>query len=245
MVEAQGRALNARESMFLQKVEFVLALVVLSFFLSLAAFALEVEPEGEVPLSEELEGLSPEARIAYLRYLLSSRGQDAEVHFQLAVAFHESDEADSALYHYQTALSIDPGMFKAYVNMGVLLDDRRRPDLALAMLRRALEIEPDDKLANAHTAYVLLMQKDFETAWRHLSRALRADSNDAQSRFYLAIFFYECGIYREALVEWEKVLELSPGSPLAREAERNISMLQRALTEAASSGEPIPERIPR
>ncbi len=209
-------------------------------FVSSQALSTEAAQRQEMPLSEQLEGLPVEARLAYLRHLRDLGRNDLDLYFQLAVAFHEIGEADSAFQYYWQTLSVDPGFYKAYVNMGVLWDDLHRSDRALEMLDRALEIEPNDKLANAHAAYVLLTMKNYEESWKRLSRALEVDPEDAQSRFYLAIFFYECGIYREALVEWRRVAELSPGSSLASEAEKNISMIQEALEQARAFGKPFP-----
>ncbi len=200
-------------------------------------------PAGETSLAQELEGLAPEPRIAYLRHLLASRARDPEVHFQLGVAFQEGGELDSALYYYGRAVEIDSTLSKAYVNMGVLWDGRRRSDRALELFEKAIEIRPDDLLAHAHAAYLLIGRKDWEGAWKHLDRALAIDPLDPQPHFYFAIFFWECGMYRESLAEWERVVALSPGSPIALQAEKNIELIQRALTEAQAAREAVsPEK---
>jgi tetratricopeptide (TPR) repeat protein len=198
------------------------------------------EPESSVPLSRQLEGLDPGPRIAYLRHLAASRPDDPEVFFQLGVAFHESGEEDSALHYYERSLDLDPSLSKVYVNMGVLWDGRRRPEKALGMFEKAVEINPGDLLAHTHAALVLVERKRYEEAWTHLERALAIDPRDPQPRFVLAICFWECGMLREAIAEWETVIELAPGTALAAQAETNIGLLQRALTESLSGGQPPP-----
>jgi tetratricopeptide (TPR) repeat protein len=188
------------------------------------------------PLSGELEGLDPAARVAYLEYLLLTRSADPEVFFQLGVAFQDEAKPDSAIYYYTKATELAPTLSKAYVNMGVVLDDQRKHADALAAFEKGAEVNPGDLLAHSHAAYMLFEEGDYDKGWSHLSKALEIDSLNAQPHFYLAIFFWECGMYREALNEWEKVTKLAPDSYLAKKAEENINVLQEALTAPAGRG---------
>ena len=79
------------------------------------------------------------------------------------------------------------------------------------MFEKAVEANPSDLLAHAHAAYALFDAGEYEAAEAHLSKALAIDSLDPQPHFYLAIFFWESGMFRESLVEWEKVVRMRPG----------------------------------
>ena len=187
-------------------------------------------PGGEeVTLQQQIEGLAPEPRIAYLRFLLQTKGPDPEVYFQLGVAFHEEDHIDSALVYYGKAVDSDPGFSRAYVNMGVIYDDRGNINEALANFERAALVNPGDVLAHSHASYIRFLRNDYNSAWRHLSTALASDPDHPQARFYLAIFFWESGMYREALREWERVMELDAGGYLGGRAQENIILLQKEL----------------
>jgi Tfp pilus assembly protein PilF len=196
----------------------------------------------QVSLSKELEGLEPGPRIAYLNHLLETRSDDPEVYFQLGVAFQDDEKPDSALVYYRKAVEHSPQMSKAYVNMGVLLDSQNRPREALQMFETAAKMNPRDVLAHAHAAAIMLDESDYENAWAHLEKALAIDSLNPQPHFYLAIFFWESGMLRESLVEWETVVSLAPGSYLAQKAEENITLIQRALTSAPGENSPMPKR---
>jgi tetratricopeptide (TPR) repeat protein len=196
----------------------------------------------EVPLREQLDGLDPEPRIAYLRYLLREGGADAEIFFQLGVAYHELTELDSALFYYRSTIAVAPDHVKAYVNMGVVYDERGRYAEALAMFESAVRKDTTDVLAHAHAAYIKLVMDDYEGAWQYLTRALELAPEDPQPRFYLAIFFWESGIYREAMREWERVIELDEDGYLAGKARENLVMLQQALSAPGGSGDLKPER---
>jgi tetratricopeptide (TPR) repeat protein len=212
-------------------------LVVLLIALTPAGVCARAQAEGASPqrtLGQELEGLAPGPRIAYLMHLLKSRPADSEVLFQLGVAYQEDSKPDSAVLYYEKATAVEPTLSKAYVNMGVLLDEQHKPGEAIAMFEKAASINPNDVLAHAHAAYMLLEQRDYEPAWSHLAKALAIDSLNPQPHFYLAIFFWESGMYREALAEWETVVRLAPGSYLARKAEENIAIIQQALTASSN-----------
>jgi tetratricopeptide (TPR) repeat protein len=195
----------------------------------------ERAPREEIPLAEQLEGLAPEPRIAYLRYLLKTQGEDAEILFQLGVAFHELSRADSAIHFYERAVARDSLYTKAYVNMGVLYDDQGRIAKALHMFEEALRKNENDLLAYAHAAFIRFHLKDYATAWRYLDRALAIDPAHPQPHFYMAVFFWESGIYREAQREWERVVELDPDGYLAVKARENITQVQNVMNATAPS----------
>jgi len=207
-----------------------------------AAWTQIPDTSGAVPLRAQLEGLAPAPRIAYLRYLLEQGVEDPEVLFQLGVAFHESNSPDSAIHYYLRAAEASDDYVKSYVNIGVLYDEQGKSAQALEMFEKAIKADPDDLLAHAHAAFIRFLFKDYTTAWEYLSRALEIDPDDPQSHFYLAIFFWESMMHREALIEWERVVALEPAGFLARKARENIVRLQKALNTPAGTGGWKPER---
>jgi tetratricopeptide (TPR) repeat protein len=208
--------------------------------LSTPASPRSASPSEQDSLGRVLDGLAAAPRIAYLRYLLETRKDDPEIFFQLGVAFHEGEKPDSALHYYAKAVGLSPRLSKAYVNMGVILDGQNRREEALRMFERAVEANPNDLLAHAHAAYALFGAGEYEAAEAHLSKAFAIDSLDPQPHFYLAIFFWESGMFRESLVEWEKVVARAPGSELAEKARENIAILQQALLAPPGGGLPSP-----
>ena len=178
--------------------------------------AQEAGVEEDMPLGAQLEGLAPEARIAYLRFLLRSGAADAETHFQLGVAFHEIEEPDSAEYYYLKAIEASPGLSKAYVNLAVLYDGEGKKTAALEKFDEAIAVNPEDLLALSHAALMHFQLKHYARASDYISRAIAADPAHPQPHFYLAIFFWESGMYREAVREWQKVVDLDPEGRLAR-----------------------------
>jgi tetratricopeptide (TPR) repeat protein len=200
------------------------------------------EEAGEIPLSQQLEGLGPMPRLAYLRHLAEQGRSDADVMFQTAVAFHELGLTDSALYYYDRTIEIAPDDFKSYVNKGVLFDDQGDYARAIQSFAMAATLNPEDVLAHSHLAFLLHQNGDHRAAWDHLDAALELDPGHPQPHFYLAVFFWEAHIFREAMREWETVMELEPDGFLAVKARDNIVMLQKALESPSPEGEWHPER---
>jgi Flp pilus assembly protein TadD len=197
---------------------------------------------GEMPLSQQLEGLGPLPRLAYLRHLLEQGRADAEVMFQTAVAFHELGETDSALYYYDRTIAIDPNDFKSYVNKGVIYDEAGDYARAIQSFAMGATLNPEDVLAHSHLAFLLHQKGDNRAAWEHLHAALEIDPDHPQPHFYLAIFFWDARIFREAMREWETVIDLEPDGFLAMKARDNIVMLQKALESPSPDGDWSPER---
>ncbi len=186
----------------------------------------------DIPLGVQLEGLAPDARITYLRYLLGSGRKDAEVYFQLGVAFHEADEPDSAETYYLKAIEASPDLSKAYVNLAVLYDGRGRKTAALAKFDEAVAINPEDLLALSHASLMHFQMKHYERSSDYIRRAIAVDPSHPQPHFYLAIFFWESGMYREAIREWQTVMDLDPNSALAASSSKNITLVQNAMRNA-------------
>ena len=196
----------------------------------------------EIPLAQQLEGLGPMPRLAYLRHLLDKGRSDPDVLFQTAVAFHELGQTDSALHYYDRTIAIAPDHFKSHVNKGVLFDDEGDYGRAIQSFAMATTLNPEDVLAHSHLAFLLHQNGDHRAAWDHLHAALEVDPDHPQPHFYLAIFFWEAKIFKEAMREWETVMELEPDGFLAARARDNIVMLQKALESPSQDGEWRPER---
>ncbi len=208
----------------------------------IGVWACPAAQEREIPLSQQIEGLGLEPRVAYLRYLLESGGRDPEVYFQLGVTFHENSQYDSAEVYYRSAIRADRKLSKAYVNLGVLYDEQGKLAEALAIFERALAVDPDDLLAFAHAGFIRFQIKDYETAWGYLRRAMEIDPGSPQAHFYLAIFFWESNMFREAMREWERVIDLEGEGYLAMKARENIVLLQKALNATNTPGDWKPAR---
>jgi cytochrome c-type biogenesis protein CcmH/NrfG len=58
-------------------------------------------------------------------------------------------------------------------------------------------------------------------------RALALDPNSAQAHYNLGLAFAETKVFKEALVEWEKVVALDPNGELGKAAAENVRLLRQ------------------
>ncbi|MCD6379684.1 tetratricopeptide repeat protein [bacterium] len=189
----------------------------------------------EMTLAQQLDGLEPKPRIAYLKYLINEKGGNSDIYFNLGLAFQEEAEGDSAIYYYEMAVSEDSTMFKAFANLGVINDNMGNYPGAIRNYRKALEIQPDAVLPNSHIAHLYYRMGNYSSAIKYLMKALRNNPKHPQPHFYLAIFFWDSMMYQEAINEWKIVIKLAPGDYLARKARENIAMVKRVMLNPSLS----------
>ena len=57
-------------------------------------------------------------------------------------------------------------------------------------------------------------------------KALKIDPNSAQARYNLGLAFANFKLFKEALVEWQKVVELDPEGELGKLAAENVELIK-------------------
>ena len=125
----------------------------------------------------------------------------------------------------QKALALDPAATRAYRLLAQLHLFRKRYDLALAQVDRALEINPSDANNYAARGGILVWAGKGEEAVRWLEGALRFDQADGFASARLCMAFYLLGRYSEVLDAGDRALSRNPG--------RNTQMLTHPVLAAA------------
>src|SRR5712664_1911259 len=83
-----------------------------------------------------------EAALPPLQKFLEEKPEVAFAHFQLAYAYTALHRSDEARAQYERAMSLDPKMPEAYLNLGILLLDKQDYAAAVAPLSKAVELLP-------------------------------------------------------------------------------------------------------
>jgi len=77
---------------------------------------------------------------------------------------------------YKAALALKPSLVKASQNLAsIYLEDPPRPDDAIPLLRKALEVDPSDPIILENIAYAYGLKKDVEKASKAYELALQKD----------------------------------------------------------------------
>ena len=112
------------------------------------------------------------------------------------------------------------------------LEDKKDFAGALAVLRQAEQVAPDDGRIHNDLAAVLYLQGGAEGAIAEVREALRISPWMAQAHFNLGAFLLNAGRVDEALPELERTLEMNPGFPSGEEALAQAYGMERKDGEA-------------
>src|SRR5262249_31303674 len=112
---------------------------------------------------------------------------------------------------FERALALNPSYPSAHNWYAYYLAGLGRPDEALAEAKRALDLDPASPGANQGLGLQLYYARRLDEAFEQFGKALEMDYQDAHVG--LGLVYAAKGMYREALLEFEKYSELDRGTP--------------------------------
>jgi tetratricopeptide (TPR) repeat protein len=145
---------------------------------------------------------------------------------------------------YRELVAEDPSSVRALNNLGVLLDEMGDPEGAVAQLRIARKIEPQNREVMGNLGAALGALGRYAEAEEELLTAFRADPSDLQIRGNLGILLFRRGLYEQAVTELAAVCAEKPedGLPFFYIGEA-LNRLGR-VDEAIEALERVTELIP-
>src|SRR5437867_6662647 len=153
----------------------------------------------------------PRAEAAAMKALDIDDGL-AEAHVSLGFANCIYDwDWPAAATHFERALALSPGYATAHGWHSAYLAALGRSDEALTEAKRAFELDPASPGMNQLMGLQFLYARRFDEAIEQFRKALEMDYHDAH--LGLGQAYAAKGMYREALVEFEKYSELDRGTP--------------------------------
>jgi tetratricopeptide (TPR) repeat protein len=151
--------------------------------------------------------------------------------FQYALDAEKDNEPDNALELYHRALSYDPSIAGAWVNLGTIHFHWRDFAMAEKCYRNAIAIDPKYVLAQFDLASVLDEQDQFWEAIEHYRKAIVSDSHYSDAHYNLALVYVKIGEQRKAIQHFQLYLRYQDGDDeaYADEAQRMIRKLTRKI----------------
>jgi tetratricopeptide (TPR) repeat protein len=144
-----------------------------------------------------------------------------------AMALQEGD-LEAAGARLNLALEYNPEFVEAITNLGLVEMQRGNFTRARQLLNRAKRLNPD--LAEPHHGLGVLAEREHrpDVAQQHYQAALAIDPGFVPARSNLATLFLESGLYEDALVQFRRLYEVAPESPLGHEGlAESLLALQR------------------
>jgi Flp pilus assembly protein TadD len=177
--------------------------------------------------------------VPYLESLTKSAPANAEVLYNLGIAYSELGQFDEAIIRLKRAVQLDPGHAHAWVGIGTAYHRMRKPDQALAAFEKAVEANPNDGYTRRNLGGILIGFKRIDEAVTHLRRALDLLPDDPQAIFGLATALEELGT-READEEADglylRFIEEHPNSPMVEQAEKARTAFAHKRLKSSSVG---------
>jgi tetratricopeptide (TPR) repeat protein len=181
------------------------------------------------PVDEVTRDLEPETRIDMLEQMATNFPDDPNVYYELANVLYDQAMPTEARRNYEKALSLDPKMNRARVNLAMLLAESDECDSARALLEEAIAIDPTDAKAYTNLGVVYYTDMDVDRAVKYFTAALEVDPNNLEAHYNLGLAFAESGLLLEAIKEWRLILELDETSETAERARLSLDRAEREL----------------
>ncbi|HEX7425019.1 MAG TPA: protein kinase [Terriglobales bacterium] len=168
---------------------------------NLASF-LSVFPPGEV---------MPKAKAAAAKALETDDGL-AEAHVSLGYASFTYDwDWTAAGRHFQQALAVNFSYVSNHAFYPLYLSSLGRFEEAVAVAKRALDLDPASPAVSHVLAVQLYLARQFDQAIQQCHKTLEMDPNYAVAYAVLGQAYASRGLYREALPDLDKFSALSRG----------------------------------
>jgi cytochrome c-type biogenesis protein CcmH/NrfG len=207
----------------------VFILIALAAYIAISGCA--VMGPKRAPLASLPDSLDVDTRADTLEAFALQFPEDAEVFFALGNAYYDQAVPDQARQNYEKAVSLDPKMTKARVNLATLIGESGEADSARLMLEEIIRDDPRDSRALTNLGMIYYNQKDTDSAVKYYTRAISLDPNNPEARYNLGVAFAEQGLLLEAIREWRVVLELTDEGDTAQRARLALERVEGSLTK--------------
>lgn len=157
----------------------------------------------------------------------------------------ERGENEAAEALYAKAIALNPRMYQAYFNRGMLRSRNGNLDGALRDFDEAIRIAPQSRGYFVQRALLYEQRGDARQAAQDLERAVSIDARDPEAFYHLARMREQEGNFARALQGYQQATKLRPKPELSRMLQERIAAVSARVTpeelRELQRGEPSPE----
>jgi protein O-mannosyl-transferase len=154
--------------------------------------------------------------LAFWESELAKAPREVVVNNNLALAYIARGQPDKAVPRLETAVAVNPGYWRAWVNLGIARGRLGMRTAALHAFQEAARLAPDESDPPRFLARILHEQGDLEGAIRALHEARRKAPEQAVLARELAALLLEAGRRDQARPELADAVRLDPGDEASR-----------------------------
>src|SRR5579859_601860 len=155
-----------------------------------------------------------QAAIDPLKKFLAEKDDFAYAHFQLGFVYTALKQPKDARAEYEKAISLDPKMSEAQLDLGILLLDSD-PAAAVAPLAKAVDLLPTETRPRFLLGAAQERSGDFSSAAKSFESALALDPKDLDATLHLARLYLGQKRPADAEKKFRAALDLQPNLPAA------------------------------
>jgi tetratricopeptide (TPR) repeat protein len=160
---------------------------------------------------------------------VQKKQREAESWFQKGVDLEQAGApVEQVRDAYRVAITLDPAMAPALVNLGTICFTARDWEKADHYYRRALEVNPSYALAHFNMGNLYDERGDRDNAQSHYEKALSLEPAYADAHYNLALLFQSTGQVMRAVQHWRAYLKIDRVGAWAEIARRELDKLYAA-----------------
>ena len=164
----------------------------------------------------DLQGFIDNRRIHRSAYTEFYRGLTCQKRGDVAETFKEKhDHYGTAIKYYSEALKLNPQMFEAYHNRGIVYSEKEEYDEALQDLSTTIENNPNDAKAYYNRGVVYLRRTEYDKALHDFNTTIENNPNDAKTYRNRGLIYIIKDEPDMATQDFSKAIELEPDNPEA------------------------------
>jgi Flp pilus assembly protein TadD len=154
------------------------------------------------------------AAVAPLQKFLAEKDDFAYAHFQLGYVYTALKQPNDARTEYEKAVTLDPKMPEAQLNLGILLLESD-PAAAVTPLTKAVDLLPTQTRPRFLLGAAQERSGNFDSAAQSFEAALSLDPKDLDTTLRLAQLYYNQKRPADAETKFRAALGLQPDLPAA------------------------------
>ena len=173
-----------------------------------------------------------EAALAPLKAVTGAAPDSADAWFYLGYAYHRLHQEADARAAYERAVQLNPELYQAQVNLGLILLGLKDVSAALPHLQKAVALKPAEARPHLDLGDALQASGQVSEAQNELRRALELDPRLDRAAYELGKIELEEKQYSSAAGDFEKALVLNPERA---QAELGIASADEALGQTSQA----------
>lgn len=131
-------------------------------------------------------------------------------HNQLGILYGKKDKFDKAFREFLTVADIDRQNTFAFLWLGILHLRKGEMNQAFEMFNKIIQIDPNSADSYYFLGTIYNFRRNPVMAIEYLKKARNADSGEADTHFRLAKAFHNADMIANALLEYNRTLEIKP-----------------------------------